>query len=421
MNKKFTTQVFRHTDHDAAFYYVKLMFRGRRETFCTRSTVRSEAAIKAREIYVFLRANGWSSVLAKYSDKPSNGPVTTIGDFCIRVEATFDGQRRTIVDYITALRRVAADIAGIKRTNKKFNYHSPQRRAALAKIDKLPLSVLAREKIEGWRTAYIAGAGDDLNLIASRKTSCNSILRQAGALFDDERLERAGLSEISNPFEKVKPFPAADMRYRGGVDAEKIFKAALVELATDAEALKALLLCLCAGLRRNEADKLEWTAFDWEQSLIRVAPSGVLHIKGKRVGEVALEPQIAALFKGWHAKASGSFVLESEIKARPRASYSHYRCQHTFERLTAWLHRQGLTSRSPIHELRKMFGSRVYLSYDLLAASLALRHSNVATTAAHYLQKRPRVVVGFGQLVTPGNVVQIDATKQKKLKSAQSA
>jgi hypothetical protein len=39
------------------------------------------------------------------------------------------------------------------------------------------------------------------------------------------------------------------------------------------------------------------------------------------------------------------------------------------------------------------------------SSSEALRHSNVAVTAAHYLTKRPRVTVGFGALVTPENVV----------------
>jgi len=420
--KKFTKRVFRYDPaNDAGSYYIKLMFQGRRHTFCTRSTVRNEAAIKAREIYVFLRANGWDAALAKYSDKPHAGPMTTLGEFAARIQATFDGQKRTIVDYVGALRRVGSEIFGISRgTTKKYDFRSKAARETwLAKTDKIPLRSLTREKIEAWRIAYVQSVGDNLDLIRSRKTSCNSILRQAGALFAAERLERAGLSEISNPFEKVKPYPAADMRYQGGLDPEKIFKAALGELASDPEALKALLLCLCAGLRRNEADKLEWSAFDWEQSLIRIAPSAVLHIKGKRVGEVSLEPEIMALFRGWFAKRTGSFVLESEIDARPRSNYAHYRAQKTFDRLTGWLReRAGLTSRNPIHELRKMFGSRVYLTYDLLAASLALRHSNVAVTAAHYLTKRPRVTVGFGPLVNPENVVampRIDASRQKKL------
>jgi integrase len=408
--KKWEARCFRDTpDNPDGIYHYKPMFQGRRETFSTGAPVKAIAGVVARNIFMSLRANGWEATLAKYSHKKKDSPVRTLGEFCTRVEATFDGQKRTIVDYVGALRRVASEICGISRgTTKKYDFRSKAARETwLAKTDKIPLRSLTREKIEAWRIAFVRQVGDNLDLIRSRKTSCNSILRQAGALFAAERLERAGLSEISNPFEKVKPFATADMRYRGGLDPEKIFKAALGELASDPEALKALLLCLCAGLRRNEADKIEWSAFDWEQNVIRIAPTAVLHIKAKKIGEVALEPEILALFRGWFAKASGSFAMESEVKARPGASYSHYRCQHTFGRLSAWLHRQGLTSRNPIHELRKMFGSRVYLTYDLLAASLALRHSNLQTTAAHYLQKRPRVTVGFGPLVSPDNVVKI--------------
>jgi Phage integrase family len=420
--KRFTKRVFRHTNDDSAFYYIKVMFQGHRETFCTRTTVRSEAAIKAREIYVYLRANGWGPALAKYSDKPHAGPVKTLSEFAARVGATFDGQKRTIVDYIGALRRVGSEICGISRgTTKKYDFRSKVARERwLAKTDKIPLASLTREKIEAWRIAYVQSVGDNLDLIRSRKTSCNSILRQCGALFAPDRLERAGLSDLVNPFEKIKPFPAADMRYRGGLDPGKIFKNALTELATDPEALKALVLCLCAGLRRNEADKLEWTAFEWEQNVIRIAPTAVLHVKAKKLGEVSLEPEIMALFRGWYAKRTGNFVLESGIEARPGSSYSHYRAQKTFDRLTSWLREgAGLTSRNPIHELRKMFGSRVYLTYDLLAASLALRHSNVAVTAAHYLTKRPRVTVGFGALVESENVIPLpkanDQTNQKSL------
>ncbi len=417
--KRFTKRVFRHTNHDSAHYHIKLMFQGRRGTFDTRSTVRSEAAIKAREIYVFLRANGWDAALGKYSDKLHAGPVKTLGEFAARVEEAFgDGQKRTIVDYVSNLRKVAGEIAGFRRSTKKYDYRSPAAREAwLARVNRLPLASITREKIEAWRLAYVGAAGNDLNQIRARKTSCNSVLRQAGALFAPERLERAGLSSLINPFEKIKPFPAADMRYRGGLDPEKIFKAALRELAIDSEALKALLLCLCAGLRRNEADKIEYSAFDWEAGVIRIAPTSVLHVKAKKLGEVSLEPEIMALFRGWYAKRTGNFVLESEIEARPRSNYAHYRAQKTFDRLTAWLRESaGLTSHNPIHELRKMFGSRVYLNYDLLAASLALRHSNVATTAAHYLAKRPRVTAGFGALVDPENVVAMaDANNEKKL------
>jgi integrase len=413
--KKWEARCFRdEPDNKDGIFFYKPMYHGRRESFSTGTPVRSLAGIRARDIFMSLRANGWDATLAKYTDKKKDdGPVTTLGEFVARVESVFDGQKRTITDYISEFRKVAGKISSIVRASNKYN--TSKRKTWVAKTDKIRLSTITRERIEAWRTAHVATAGDDLNRIQSRKTSCNSILRQAAALFAPERLERAGLTGIANPFEKIKPFPAGDHRYRGGIDPAKIFKVAIGELAERPEMLKALLLCLCAGLRRNEADKIEWSAFDWEAGVIRIGPTAVLHVKGKRIGEVALEPEILGLFRGWHAKANGSFVLESEVQARPISSYNHYRCQGTFEALSEWLRKAGLTSRNPVHELRKMFGSSIYLHYDLLAASLALRHSSPATTAAHYLSKRPRVVVGFGALVGPENVVtmppQIDEQK----------
>jgi integrase len=412
--KKWEQRCFRDEPlNNDGIYFYKPMYHGRRMSFSTGTPVRSLAGLKAREIFMSLRANGWDATLAKYTDKKKDdGPVTTLGEFVARIESVFDGQKRTIVDYISEFRKVAGEISGIVRATNKYN--TSKRKIWVAKTDKIRLDSITREKIEAWRVAHIATAGDDLNRIQSRKTSCNSILRQAAALFTPERLERAGLTGIANPFEKVKPYPAGDHRYKGGIDSAKIFKVALVELAEKPELLKALTLGLCCGLRRNEIDKLEWQAFDFEQSLVRVAPTAHLHVKGKGVGEVAIEPEIMSMFRGWHAKAKGSFVLESDVLPRPTSAYNHYRCQGTFEALSAWLRKAGLSSRAPIHELRKMFGSRVYLSYDLLAASLALRHSNVQTTASHYLQKRPKVVVGLGQLVTPENVIAMPAAAEQK-------
>jgi integrase len=418
-SKKWEARCFRdEPSNPDGIYFYKPMYRGRRESFSTGTPVRAIAGLKARDIFMSLRANGWGATMAKYTDKKKdNGPVTTLGEFVTRVESTFDGQRRTITDYVSEFRKVAGEISGIVRATNKYN--TSKRKIWVAKTDKIRLDSITREKIETWRVAHVATAGDDLNRIQSRKTTCNSILRRSAALFTTDRLERAGLTGIANPFAKIKPFPAGDHRYRGGIDPAKIFKVALFELADKPELLKALTLGLCCGLRRNEIDKLEWNAFDFDQSLVRVGPTAVLHVKGKRIGEVAVEPEILGLFRGWHAKANGSFVLESEVQARPTCSYNHYRCASTFAALSEWLRKAGVTSRNPVHELRKMFGSQIYLAYDLLAASVALRHSNVATTAGHYLVKRPRVTVGFGALVTPENVVamptQIDTSDNKKL------
>jgi hypothetical protein len=59
-----------------------------------------------------------------------------------------------------------------------------------------------------------------------------------------------------------------------------------------------------------------------------------------------------------------------------------------------------VTAQKPVHELRKEFGSLVCQNGGLYAASRALRHADVAITAAHYLDKKERVTVGLGAFLS---------------------
>jgi hypothetical protein len=118
-------------------------------------------------------------------------------------------------------------------------------------------------------------------------------------VFSPERLEKLVLSDIQNPFAKVKLDPVQDARYRGGVDAEELVRAAVSEL--DPEKLKAFLLSIGAGLRRNEVDKREWGAFDFEAGTIHIGPTKYLHPKSeKSIGTVDLDRRF------WRSSAVGT-------------------------------------------------------------------------------------------------------------------
>jgi hypothetical protein len=78
-----------------------------------------------------------------------------------------------------------------------------------------------------------------------------------------------------------------------------------------------------------------------------------LHPKSeKSIGTLDVELEGLEPFRGWKAKATGPFVLESENEPNMKASYAHYRCVETFERLNKRLRRSGIDSRSPIRDLR---------------------------------------------------------------------
>jgi hypothetical protein len=49
--------------------------------------------------------------------------------------------------------------------------------------------------------------------------------------------------------------------------------------------------------------------------------------------------------------------------------------------------------------LRKEFGSLVNQKHGLYAASRALRHADISTSARHYIGKKERVTVGLGHLL----------------------
>src|SRR5262249_52359245 len=78
----------------------------------------------------------------------------------------------------------------------------------------------------------------------------------------------------------------------------------------------------------------------------------------------------------------------------------YYRCQPTFERLYAWLRGKGVDDKKPLHVLRKEFGSVINQKHGLYAASAALRHRNISTTAGHYVANKGRIMFDFGELLS---------------------
>jgi integrase len=163
------------------------------------------------------------------------------------------------------------------------------------------------------------------------------------------------------------------------------------------------LLAAFAGLRRDEIDKLLWTAFRWEEGVLRLEASE--HFAGKSaesLADVDLEDEILAIFRGYYAQARGRYVIESAITPRRATTYRHYRAERVFAQLS-WLRMHGVTANCPIHALRKEFGSQVADRLGIYAASTALRHSDI--TAQHYVEHKRRITPGLGSLLRlPQNI-----------------
>jgi hypothetical protein len=69
--------------------------------------------------------------------------------------------------------------------------------------------------------------------------------------------------------------------------------------------------------------------------MIRIEATKWFHPKSEdSLGDVEVDGEVMELFRGYRAKVTGTFVVESKVTPRPEATFEHYRCESHFE-LTA--------------------------------------------------------------------------------------
>ena len=388
---------------------VKIQHLGRRETFALHTANNTAAATKAKDIYTMLVGMGWEATLAKFKPEAQRKPVSTVGDFLAELDTHWPGKPKTFGDYCRSLRTILSQAFQIDGGNGKFDYVNGGRDAWVAKLDSILLADVTPEKINKWKIAFVKETGTNPVKLRRARISCNSIMRQAKSLFSPELLVNMGTNKPEkSPFDGVKFYPRESMRYRSTVDIEALIGDALRELPQ--EQLKIFLLATWAGLRRNEIDKLPWSAFRWNQGVVRIETTEHFTPKtSESSDDVPLDKELLAMFRGWRAKATGAFVIEASGEPLTGTSYTHYRAQHHFDALIAWLKGKGVSARKPLHELRKECGSQICAKHGIHAASRLLRHADISLTAAHYADQMRRVTFGMGDLLkAPPNVVPID-------------
>jgi hypothetical protein len=133
-----------------------------------------------------------------------------------------------------------------------------------------------------------------------------------------------------------------------------------------------------------------------------------------------VDPELIELFRGYHARRASDFVIESDSPPPAfNAPYGTYRCQDHMRALLAWLRSKGVVSKTPLHTLRKEFGSQINARYGLTAAREQLCHANIHTTAAHYVENKHRSVLGFGHLIAPDErtIIAIDKNNSREVAS----
>jgi integrase len=389
-------------------WYARIQFRGQRQFFSLGTPNKAAAAAKARDIYLSLTTSGWEITLRRY--KPSSAAPnklasngSTVGDFLAELKEKSDAKPKTLEGYATALRKIVADIIG---QGHGRGGGATRRRVWRQAIESIKLTELTPAKVQQWKLSFVANAGDDPVKQRAARISANSFLRRAKSLFAPsmtKHLERVTFP-TPVPFEGVEFYNRTSMRYHSSFDVLKLIKISKKELALSApEQFKVFLLAVMAGLRRREIDTLEWSAYRWGSGIIRIEPTRWFHPKSEdSIGDVEIDPEPVKVFREYHGKAKGPFVIEAKVKPRLDANWEHYRCTSIFENLIVWLRAKGVTTKTPLHSLRKEFGSRVAAEHGIYAASRLLRHADITTTAQYYLDKKKRVTSGLGGLLTDG-------------------
>ena len=387
-------------------YSVQIQHAGERHWLGLGTANKEDAAARAQKLYLDVRANGWDAVMSRRRGNSAEKKVNvTVGEYIEAVTAKSLIYPKTIQSYAKALRKIVGDITGETKR---------------AKRDAVKLRTLAPQKIETWRRDFIRRKATDPLNEKSARISANAFIQRARSLFSRETVACVrDLVELPEPlpFSGVKIEYVRVPRYRSTFDMVALLESAREELATSQpEQYKIFLLGAMAGLRRNEIDKLPWTAFRWNEGVIRVEATRFFRPKSRdSEGDVLVDPELMEIFRGYHARRRGEFVIESDFPPNPSALYDHYRCERDIRDLTDWLRLKGVVSKTPLHSLRKEYGSQINARYGLTAAQEQLRHANVAVTAAHYVENKHRSVLGFGHLLTKGErtIISIDSQDEK--------
>jgi integrase len=385
---------------------MKVAHEGRRETFSLGTPNKAAAAVRARDIYLFLAANGWGAALARYkktkrvAGERNAEQAVTVGSF---LEAVFSvsTNRSTIEGYATAFRKIVADLFGFSNDLEKFDHRSGGRDQWLAKVHCVELSIITPVKIQEWKQSFLAAAGDDPLTLRKARISVNTFLRRSRSLFSRKVLRQLPLRLPSPlPFDGVEFEPRQSMKYRSNFNAIDLIKLANTELRpSDPPVYMIFLLGVAAGLRRKEIDLLEWSAFRFKENAIRVEPTQFFHPKSQdSIAEIQIDPEVMVVFRVYRTKAKGKFVIPSEKPPKTVSRGDYYRCEAHFDRLNAWLRTKGVNAQKPLHTLRKEYGSLINNAHGVHAASKALRHADISVTNNFYTDSRARVTPGLGKL-----------------------
>lgn len=395
---------------ETAEYSVKIQFLGRRESFPLNTANRAEAARKAKQIRENLGANGWDDTLRRFKPQAVYvAPVfVTVGDYLSYLEQHHLFAPQTLFQNVTKFFTALRSIFDERDARKRMLHRRSTLKTANAALRAIKLSDLNPQRIEAWKGRYLdARSGTPIEAIRAKHT-LDSYIRASKAMFGVKIQKRLANLGITLP----EPIPFATtsfvsrgrsaFRYKSRVDPVQLTLTAVEELrGKKPELLKAFLLALHLGLRRNEIDKLTWSQFDFDRRILHVETTAYGQLKTEASeADILLEPELSDYFRGEFERAEGVFVMSGAQSSRKTGGWQNYRADNALKELCQWLRDRGVNVQKPIHTLRKEFGRLITEKLGLYAASLALRHGSPNVTATYYADDTRQKTTGLGKLLS---------------------
>ena len=106
--------------HQTSHWSARIQHEGRRERFPLYTPNKAAAAAEARDIYLFLAANGWEAALARYrkpeavAPSENSGEQCTVGEFLDAIFLTATNQRTA-----KKFRQIVSDIFALSNGHQK--------------------------------------------------------------------------------------------------------------------------------------------------------------------------------------------------------------------------------------------------------------------------------------------------------------
>ena len=303
------------TEIEIPLWQVRLFHVGKESWFNLGTANQAAAAIKARDIYVFLKANGWEAALAKFKPESNIAPRLnlTVSDYLSAVKATGYLRLRTFLNYQNCLRTIVSEMFGVRADESKFDYRKGGNKKWVERIDGTRLERVTPGRVTDWQQRRIKKAGNSPAAIASAKRTANSYVRCARSLFGKDILKRVRGVQLPPklPFDGVELFESGNMKYVSKIDVQALIAAARNELKPkEPEIYKAFLLGLFAGMRRGEIDLAEWRMVDWQHGVLKLEETDWLHLKTHdSAGEITIDAEVITELRQLLPTSKSPFII----------------------------------------------------------------------------------------------------------------